>query len=259
MWREAGFGGLQGLVKLKNRPDSDASWEYYSTIHLLNEAFQPPIQPVTSLNSSESLPSSQASKPPAVAIERLTACAYEVLTLYGYDLVHTERSCLQAFQQMKLQSTGLKLENLMREMEGLLAFSCTHLGDNAAVYNGLEVCPKAVFFRNLEMSVIRKVVEAFHCTGETALCRSNSLYNESFSVLSGWTVRDDLLLLAAILKHGYGQWRIIAKRPEMSEKLKNCLGRLDAEMSSEGFLESRARFVTYCLMQTEYEEVEISV
>lgn len=251
-------------MKLKNRPDSDASWEYYSTIHLLNASFQPPIQPpiqpLISLNSSESIPSSQASKPPpVVVIEKLTACAFEVLTLYGYDLNHTERSSFQAFQQLKLQNTGLRLEDLMREMEKLLAFACSHLADNSAVYNGLEICPKAVFFRNLEISMIRKAVEAFHCTGDTVLCHSNSLYNESFSGLSCWTVRDDLLLLAAVLKHGYGQWKVIGKSPEMTEKLKNCLGRLNTDMPNEVFLESRARFVVYCLMQTEYEEVEVSV
>ena len=260
LWREADFGSQQGLVKLKNRPDSDASWEFKSTINsLVSETFQTSIKPVISLNSSESIPSSQASKPSNVPIERLTACAYEVLSLYGYDLMDTERSCLQAYQRMKLQNTGIRLEAVMKEMEGILAFACTHLGDISAVFNGLEFCPKGIFFRNLELSMVRKAVEAFHRTGEAALCCHNRLYSDSFSTLSGWTVRDDLLLLAAVLKLGYGQWKLIAESAEMVGKVKSCIERIGGQVTGEVFVESRARFIIYCLMQAEYEEVEISV
>lgn len=216
------------------------------------------MPPEISINSCESIASSQASKPQQVPIERLTACAYEVLSLYGYDLMHTERSCLLAYQQMKLQNTGIRLEALTKEMEALLAFACTHLADNLAVYSGLEFCPKVIFFRNLELSMVRKAVEAFHHTGEATLCSRNSLYNDSFSALSGWSVRDDLLLLAAILKHGYGQWKLIAESAEMTGKLRACLNSIGSQLTGEGFLEARARFVICCLMQTEYEEVEVS-
>lgn len=190
-------------------------------------------------------------------IERVTACAYELLTLYGYDLNQTERSFQLAYQYMKLLQTGINMQELMRETEALLTYASTHLDQETAVLNGVEFSPKTVFFRNLEISLIRKSVETFHRTGEIALCKDCSLYSDSFAQLQRWSVRDDLLLLAAVMRHGYGQWKVIAKTPEMSAKLGSDLLGLARQITSEEFLESRARFIVYCLMKTEFESTEV--
>ena len=149
---------------------------------------------------------------------------------------------------------------LIQELPCVLSQACIHFNSGPEVqYKGANIRVKDVFFRNIELLLIRNCVRDLAAGKKTAVSTSET-YKASFADFKAWQAGQDLLLVKAVHGQGFGGWKevLAALGQDTVETYKQVYGddgTTDvAAMGNklEGFVEQRARFLIYCLMEDEY-------
>lgn len=160
---------------------------------------------------------------------------------------------------MKLVDLGIDFQKLQAELPNLLTLACLHFDNGETPYQGVVLKVKDMFFRNLEMLLIKTCVQT--ADKKTAVSMS-ATYQSSFSEFPGWSSEHDIMLLKAVSTCGFGRWRevlsgLLPGRDTYDLYKLVCReeASLDAVVNSarmEQFAEQRTRFLVYCLMEDEY-------
>ncbi len=150
----------------------------------------------------------------------------------------------------------------MSELPNVLTQACINFaGGTETVYKGAALKVKEIFFRNIEILLIKTCVKDV-AAGKKAAASGSETYKSSFPDFKGWDSGNDLLLLRSVSNYGFGRWRevliglIPGRDPYDVYKL---VYEEDASLDGaaiyarmEQFVEQRTRFLVYCLMEDEY-------
>lgn len=129
------------------------------------------------------------------------------------------------------------------------------------LYKGAVLRVKEIFFRNIEVLLIKTCIKDMAAGRKTAVSASET-YRSSFGDFKGWDSTHDLCLLRSTSNFGFGRWREVligllpGKDPHdvfrlvYAEDLALDTASLYSRM--EQFVEQRTRFLVYCLMEDEY-------
>lgn len=157
---------------------------------------------------------------------------------------------------------NIDFNSLVSELPNVLTQACIHFTSGTETpYKGAVLKVKEIFFRNIEILLIKTCMKDVAAGKKAVLSRSET-YKSSFPDFKGWEPAHDLLLLRSVSNNGFGRWRevliglIPGKDPYDIYKLVHVE---DASLESaaiyarmEQFAEQRTRFLVYCLMEDEY-------
>jgi len=161
-----------------------------------------------------------------------------------------------------LAELNIDFNSLVAELPNVLTQACIHFtAGTETLYKGAVLKVKEIFFRNIEILLIRTCVKDV-AAGKKAVPSGSETYKSSFPDFKGWETAHDLLLLRSVSNNGFGRWRevLIGLIPgKDAHDVYKLVHLEDASLDHaaiyakmEQFVEQRTRFLVYCLMEDEY-------
>ena len=251
-----------GLVKFMGRPDSESVWEYefvvkqakpdqYRTEEWVCNDFLLNVRPPTIV-------------PPKTIVEK----AQDLILAFGFDPEQPTSEILKAYfplsyTYLRFGEADIDFKSLLEELPSVLTQACMNFNTGLEVsYKGATVKVKEVFFRNIEVLLIRNCLKDVG-SGRKCTVSSSDTYKSSFPDFKSWNTSNDLLLLKSVLTFGFGRWQDVLNGlappgQDLYEIYKQIFGE-DTNLEAgallsklEAFVEQRTRFLVYCLMEDEY-------